>query len=235
MQTRIQRVHPVEFITFINTCQHDDSNDRNTDDISVITAEVRISSNKPKCHRSTKNESSTGVLSSISLDKVTRPRSHSNDANDVDDIRTSVPATRWTHKYRRRSIDMPLCESTVERSTDTANTLSSVSQHSSYYSKWLQRNKTRLSSTELQYYSQKCPSLKGCIVQSTNHSSACSKLSSSYRNHHRVVSLMQSTMEAVGEIICYNIVLYMVYLLFMFYKYSLIIAIQSSATLFSNG
>lgn len=147
-------------------------------------------------------------------------------------INFSVPAVRCIDKYLRWSSNTPPCESTVGICTATSRTLSSVSQYSLYFTKG---TSTRLSSTEPRYYHQKHPSLRRSTVQSTNRYSVCSKLSSPCCNHnYRAVTLIESMMVVVEEILCYNIILYMIYLHFMFYKYSLSIAMQGSTTLFSN-
>lgn len=301
MQTRPQIIHPVEFITFTNTCQHNDSINRN-EDSSVISTEL-ILGDDSKCHWDFNDERSYYALGLISFDEAPRSRFHSIDTNYVDDMKTfnmlssfshiccnsdnaslipdlksnnepssrsdtrtestrllgrlchnlypeyinsSVPAVKCTDEYLRCSRNMPhhiSCNSTSELSTAASSILSSLSQHSSYSTKWVQETKTRLSSTEPQYYGQKRPSLRRSIVHSTNtgtpynsdHSPVCSKLSSSRCNHnYRVVPMIQNMMVAAGEIICFNIILYMVYLYFMFYKYSLSIAIQGSTTIFSN-
>jgi len=128
------------------------------------------------------------------------------------------------------------CESTAATSTTTSNIQSLVSQHSLYSTNRVQHIKTRRKSSEIRYYCQKRTSSKRYGVQSTTTNAlcdpddtpVCSKLSSSHYNpHYKSLSVMQSMIEAAGKIICFNTSLYMVYLLIVFYKYSLSTAIQS--------
>lgn len=153
-------------------------------------------------------------------------------------IKSSVTLITFANEYEyRNSRNRPSivsCESTAATSVTTSNIYSLVSQHSLYSTNRVQEIKARLRSSELRYY-QKRTSSKRSMVQSTTSTNAscdhndndtpvCNRLSSSH--YYRLVSTMQSMLEAAGKIICFNTSLYMVYLLFVFYKYSLSIAIQ---------
>lgn len=86
MQTRPRKNHPVQFITFTNTCQHDHSNDRN-DDSSVITESLNLDDNS-NCHWDFNDGYGDHTLGIISFDEAPGSRCHSIDAKNVD-IETS--------------------------------------------------------------------------------------------------------------------------------------------------
>lgn len=139
------------------------------------------------------------------------------------------------HEYRscRNRPNIVSCESTSTTSTTTSNIRSSVLQHPLYCSNRVQELRARRRSSELRYYRKRSTPSKRSMVQSTstdascdpNDTLVCNKLSSSH--HQGLVSMMQSMIEVAGKIICFNTSLYMMYLLFVFYKYSLSIVIQS--------
>jgi len=146
-------------------------------------------------------------------------------------IDSSVPAIMYTHENLRRRTNRPsivTCESTAVTSTTTSNELSLGSQRTSQSSR-IDELKHTLRSIELQHYRRKRPLSERSMVQSTNtsalHDSGNSLSSgfylSRYNNIFGVEFTIQRLMEAVWEILFINTLLYMVYLLFMFYTYSL--------------
>lgn len=89
---------------------------------------------------------------------------------------------------------------------------------------------------------QQSTNTNNASYDSVNFGVGCSKLPFAMRNHkqHKVIvnampMYMQSVLQISGEIVCANIILYMVYLLMVFYKYSLVIAIQGTTTLYYNA
>jgi len=211
--------------------------------------EIAISAFQPSLSRTFDSDSSS-LLSDTASNSEPVPRS-SSDSNPTH-ITSSVPTFTFTSKYLRRcSFSSELlmrskhepyilsCESTAVISTVTSSMLSSASQPSGR----IKESKNRSRSIELQHCHHKCTSSKSSMGQFTkiivsydpDNASVCSKLSLPHRNQiYEAVSIIQSMVETMSKIICINTMLFMVYLLFVFYKYSLSIAMQGFTPLFSD-
>mmetsp|Transcript_21329 Transcript_21329/g.25405 ORF Transcript_21329/g.25405 Transcript_21329/m.25405 type:complete len:354 (+) Transcript_21329:186-1247(+) len=148
---------------------------------------------------------------------------------------------------RTKNSNILSCESTAATSA-----LYSVSQHSSSQSTLrVQEIKRKLRSLEHRYYHKNHHHTTTVTRRSTAQRSAttnnassydlvCNKFTAAMRNHklhnaiYRSIPMIRFVLQVIGEMICVNIVLYMVYLLFVFYKYSLFIAIQGTSTLYDD-
>lgn len=163
----------------------------------------------------------------------------------------TLPKRKYHPKWGRNktSHHKVSCESTAATSTTTSNLLSSVSQPSSHSNRRVRELKNKLRSIEHRYYGKKLTSSKRSVARSTDAGGGalcgsddlvfCSEIPLSHRIQihralYRAVPVIQRTLQVVVESICVNLILYMVYLLFEFYKYSFSMAIQGSTTLYDT-
>ena len=151
-----------------------------------------------------------------------------------------IPAVMSTNEYpvkKRSRSSIILCRSKPIASAVTkANKLSSESQHSSQSSR-IKELKTKLRSIELQYYRrkrqptdrQKVQSIKkNALYDSRNELVGCGLYQTYFKHESRMKLTIQCLIEVVWRALCINTVTLMFYLLFMFYKYSLSILVQST-------